>query len=168
MQKIHHFHQRLLRLLLTCHVLEGHAGLFLNINFCLALADTHHAAATHAAHQIAHGHPDKNQREQAPHHLPDQRGNGILDIGRDLDVPLFEHGQELFIVHLAGIISNLHVPHRLRPGSDLPGEPGVFHLLHLILLQHIDKCIVGDLLGACILPEILDKIQCQKAYQHKH
>ena len=56
MQEINDLHQRLLGLVLTGHIREGHAGLLLHIHLGSALADAHDTAATaFAHHEIEYG-----------------------------------------------------------------------------------------------------------------
>ncbi len=45
MQKVHHFHKGLFRLILACHILKGYARLFLYIDLRSGLTHTHNTAA---------------------------------------------------------------------------------------------------------------------------
>ena len=58
-QEIYHLHQRFLRLVLPCHVLEGDSRLLLHVDLCIALPHTHGPAA--AAHLL------KDYAQQNPH-----------------------------------------------------------------------------------------------------
>ena len=44
-QEIHHFLKRLLRLILSCHILKRNSCLFLHIHLGITLSDAHHTAA---------------------------------------------------------------------------------------------------------------------------
>ena len=61
-QKIHDLLKGFLGLILSGHILEGYAGLFLGINLGFVFSHAHNSAATgHFSHDKTEGHPDKNE-----------------------------------------------------------------------------------------------------------
>ena len=163
MQEVDDLDQRLLRLILTGHILEGDTGLLLHIHLRGRLADTHDAAVSvsHATHGHIHDDEDQNKREDdADEGLHDK--SGIVRFLLIDDDPMLEHTvHELLRVctDWHDIVADIHLiqvrtvftgavrRHRrtlLRDDRDITVAP--LHLLDLITVDHRHELCIADLL----------------------
>ena len=92
MQEIDDLHQGFLGFILTCHILEGNAGLLFHIDLGLAGAEA--AQHTVAAHTLGHG--AHHQEDEAEHHRVGQHHNDPGVILHDDPLIFHAHGSELF------------------------------------------------------------------------
>ena len=163
MEEVDDFDQRLLRLVLTGHILEGDTGLLLHIHLRGRLADTHDAAVSvsHAAHGHIHDDEDQNEREDdADEGLHDK--SGIVRFLLIDDDAMLEHTvhellgvctdrhdivADIHLIQVRAVLSGAVRRHRrtlLRDDRDITVAP--LHLLDLITVDHRDKLGIADLL----------------------
>ena len=163
MQEVDDLDQRLLRLILTGHILKSDTGLLLHIHLRRRLADTHDAAVpvSHATHGHVHDDEDQNEREDdADERLHDKSGivrfllidnDAMLEhtIHELLGVCVDRHDivADIHLIQVLTVLSGAARRHRralLRDDRDITVTP--LHLLDLITVDHRDKLGIADLL----------------------
>ena len=113
-QKSYDFLQRFFCFILSGNILERHAGFLLAVNFCLALADTHHSTAgTHAAHEKIKNKTDHNKRQDICHNVQNQIRRIIRNLLCALYPCLKQAVRKIRIIHNTGIAGNLYTWNRL-------------------------------------------------------
>ena len=180
MKEIDNLHQRLLRLILTCHILEGNSCLLLHIDLGVVLPDSHRSACS--AHLAEH------QAEQQPHQQNRQydRNNDLPESGIvtwnavSLDAmrlkPPCQRVQILHQYRIIGLLGRLHsVQSKARKQSRilsvviavlrgflcLQAEINLarganLHILDLVLLNVLKELGIRDLLS--VSPSAEDKV----------
>ena len=145
-KEVHHLREGLLRLILSRHIRKCDAGLFLHIYLGVALADTaHHAAALSdtAHHKEHHGIYERKRKQPSHHNLCDQGRTGVVLLLK-VNVRCQQAVGQLGIRKDHRVIYGLH--QRILLLLRLNEHPAVRqrHTLDLLLVQHVDKFIIGD------------------------
>ena len=180
MQEINNLRQRLLRLILACHILERNTGLFLYIYFGIALADTHYAAS--AAHALHHHIENDEHRCNRKHPLKQKHDNTAcrvhfcLFIGRNtsfiqllLQIRIVDrnrvvlHSYQISVFSLAAAIFL-----RIFLRRDLNLSIANHNRFYLVILKHLIKLAVRHLVRAAALPEVVHHRHAEKRKQHRH
>ena len=168
MQKVHHFLQGFLRLILPGHILEGHAGALLHIDLGVGFAHAHGPAA-HALHHIGDQHKEENQRNGKAQDIVNDHRRGVGRLAVDIHIVLLQQRQKILVVDIGSVVSGLHpltgslivVVCRLLlllGGSEirvilqrnLNTIPIKNHGLYLILIDQFQELGIGNLLGAAV------------------
>ena len=167
-QKVHHFLQGFLRLILPGHILEGHAGTLLHIDLGVGFAHAHGPAA-HALHHIGDQHKEENQRNGKAQDIVNDHRRGVGRLAVDIHIVLLQQRQKILVVDIGSVVSGLHpltgslivVVCRLLlllGGSEirvilqrnLNTIPIKNHGLYLILIDQFQELGIGNLLGAAV------------------
>ena len=168
--------QRFLGLVLSGHILEGDAGLLLHIHLGAGLAD----AAESAAHALGHGagqegqqqHPDgngQNPRDDKAHdraHLFDDFGVVMGPRFRQLG---FQFAQ--FQIGYDARVEDFLFPRvlfGLVPGENQYPVALELHRIHLIVVQHFLKDIIGDLFVAGVGDGFVQRVDKDGENQRHH
>ena len=150
-EEIHHFLQRLLGLVLAGHVLEGDAGILLNVFLGRALAHVSHqaSASAHSAEKEGQDAPHEKDGKDIGQEDGHDVGGAVGDLGGYQDA-LFQHalGQGGVVLGLANVKHGLGIPQ-----MDLQTVGVDLHFLHLALVHVFQELIVVDLGALGIGPE---------------
>ena len=160
--------KRFLCFVLSCNILEGHAGLGLHVHLCAALADAHHASrAGHPAEHDAHQDPDQDQRRKTQHDIQDQAGCIIRNLFLELYIGAVETFYQSRIVDPSGII--LHLDPLIRQPLVLCHDRELVlidrHGIDQILIQQIQELIIGDLHGRRVIHRPVDNTHENQRHQ---
>ena len=167
-EEIHNLRQRLLRLVLSRHVLKGDAGLLLHVNLGVGFAYAHDPASAEPAHHGSHQKYQESEPQQGAYDVNHQAA-GLLQFPNLNPVILQPHGQLVIALHPHSIVPfqrrvavhvrlrvnlNLRVAH--RHGFDLPS------------IHHLDKLVVGKFFLRAAGESIFHEINSGKGDQSRN
>ena len=153
-QEIHNLRERFLRLILTCNIRKGLAGLRLNIDLGIRFAEAHRIRADAAALQLAHhelAQRGKDQDRQNPGEQErKQRGALRRDCSSEFNVCLFKPCTQILIRPDARFINALtpvfiHGEERNEALRLVPGN-----LFHAALIHHFQELVIADFPYLCL------------------
>ena len=171
LQEVHDLLQGLLRFVLPGHIREGNARLLLDVHLGAALAHAHHAAAAgHPPHDDAQDDPDQDERREGKHHIQDEAGRRVRNLLRELDAGFLEPADQIPVLHFSRVACIVAVLDGLagkglglRHDLELVAAEG--DRLHLAGFHHLQKTIVGDLLGRRVLEHVVEQAHDHEGHQ---